>query len=144
MSSLNLVPNPTVMAIQAGIFFANTIVVKKLFLDPYLGVYSRRIQLTKGNQDLAEKLDADNIKVIDTIQVRVQSAAEEGRKVRDDLLASARTKRDEIVDTASNDARKTIEALRKELTAEVELQRTKIPGLVTDLTRQLLDKLVPA
>ena len=60
MSSLNLVPNPTIMAIQAGLFVANFVAVKKLLLEPYLKVYDQRQDLTVGNKTEAIKILEEN------------------------------------------------------------------------------------
>jgi F0F1-type ATP synthase membrane subunit b/b' len=144
MSSLNLVPNPAIMVIEAGIFLANLVVVKKFLLEPYLNVHTQRVKLTKGSQELAEKIDAENVSAIDKIQASVQSAAEEGRKTREIILADAKTTRDSTVDKAGKEAKQIVDAMRKELAQEIEMQRQKIPGVVSELSRQLLDKIVPA
>ena len=60
MSGLNLVPNPTVLAVQAGVFMANIFVIKKLWLDPYLRVYEKRQANTTGSQTDAEKISKEN------------------------------------------------------------------------------------
>ena len=42
MASLELVPHPDVLVVQAGVFLANFVVVKKLLVEPYLTVRDKR------------------------------------------------------------------------------------------------------
>ena len=68
MSSLNLVPNLNVMAVQAGIFVANFLLLRNLLLEPYLKVYDKRQNLTVGSKAEAKELVAKNESAIQQIQ----------------------------------------------------------------------------
>jgi F0F1-type ATP synthase membrane subunit b/b' len=144
MSSLNLVPNPTIMVIEAGIFLANFFVVKKLLLEPYLESLEARSKLTIGSQSLAAQLDQDNAKALDTISRRLQEAAAEVRLYRENTLLVAKQKRDEVLAVATRDANEIVNHVRTDLARELVEQRRRIPDLVRNLSQQLVDRIVPA
>ncbi len=144
MSSLNLVPNPAIMVIQAGIFLANLVVVKKFLLEPYLAVRDERVKLTYGSQDLAESLRQENELAAEKIHFRLQEVGTEARSLRDAALAHARTRRDEILQKATAAAQQIVVGVRTEISRDMEEQRRGIPVLVQNLSRQVLEKIVPA
>lgn len=144
MSSLNLVPNPTIMVIEAGIFLANFFVVKKFLLEPYLKVHSERVRLTEGSQTHAEHLQQESSQAVDQIQARLQEVGSEARGLREQALSSAKQKRDELVAHATEEANRVVSSMRQELSRELEEQRRRVPELVRNLSQQLVDKIVPA
>jgi F0F1-type ATP synthase membrane subunit b/b' len=143
MSSLNLTPNPIVMAIEAGVFLVNFVVVKKLLLDPYLTVSAKRKQLTEGNQSAAEHLEIENQKSVQKIQSQLNLVADESRALRDQAIENAKIKRDQVVHSASAEATMTIEGMRKELHQELGQERARIPALVDQLTKEFVQKVIP-
>lgn len=143
MSSLNLTPNPTVMIIEAGVFLVNLWVVKKLLLEPYLGVSAKRKQLTEGSQSLAENLEIENQKAIQKIQSQLNQVVDETRSLRDQTIQKAKIDRDTLVHGASDDASRTIESMRQELSRELASERTRIPALVDTLTKEFVSRVVP-
>lgn len=144
MSSLNLTPNPTVMVIEAGVFLVNFWVVKKLLLEPYLGVSAKRKQFTEGNQNQAEHLEKENLQSAQNIQSQLGLVADESRALRDQTVQEAKSKRDQIVNSASEEASKTVEAMRQELSRELTSEQARIPALVERLTKEFVQKVVPA
>jgi F0F1-type ATP synthase membrane subunit b/b' len=143
MSSLNLSPNPVIMAATAGVFLANLIVVKKLFLEPYLKVRDQRIKATFGNQAAAETLEAENTRAADKIRDRMTQASLEARNFRESSLAKAKQKRDELLAAASQEASAIVSAMRGDLVKELAEQRQAIPAIVQQLSSQFVDRLIP-
>lgn len=143
MSSLNLSPNPTIMAITAGVFALNFFAVKKLFLEPYLKVRDQRIKATFGNQSEAEHLELENGKAAEKIRTRIQQASLDAHSFRDSTLAAAKGKRDELVSAASKEAAGVVASLRSELVKELTEQRKAVPGIVQQLSRQFVERLIP-
>lgn len=143
MSSLNLTPNPTVMVIEAGVFLVNFLVVKKLLLEPYLAVNAQRKQLTEGNQNQAEHLEIENQQSAQKIKSQLGLVADESRALREQAVQKAKSKRDSIVNSASEQASKTIESMRQELSRELASEQASIPALVERLTREFVQKVVP-
>lgn len=143
MSSLNLSPNPVIMAATAGVFIANLIAVKKLFLEPYLKVRDQRIKATFGNQAAAEQLEVENTRATDKIRDRIAQASLEARNFRDSSLATAKQKRDELLAAASKEATDVVTAMRGDLVKELAEQRQAVPAIVQQLSRQFVDRLIP-
>ena len=144
MSSLNLSPNPTIMAITAGIFALQFVAVKKLFLDPYLKVREQRIKATFGNQSEAEQLEVENGKSAEKIRNRISQASREARNFRDSTLAVAKQKRDELVSAASKEASEVVSSMRGNLVKELDEQRKAVPAIVQQLSRQFVERLIPS
>ncbi len=143
MSSLNLSPNPVIMAATAGVFIANLIAVKKLFLEPYLKVRDQRIKATFGNQAAAEQLEVENTRATEKIRDRIATASLEARNFRDSSLATAKQKRDELLAAASKEATDVVTAMRGDLVKELAEQRQAVPAIVQQLSRQFVDRLIP-
>jgi F0F1-type ATP synthase membrane subunit b/b' len=143
MSSLNLTPNPEVMAITAGIFFANFYAVKKLLLEPYLTVREQRIKATIGSQVQAEQLELENSRSVEKIRSRMVAASLEGRDFRDALLVTAKQKRDEMLAMASQEAAEVIASMHSTLLNELAEQKQAVPAIVNQLSRQFVDRLIP-
>lgn len=143
MSSLNLTPNPTVMVIEAGVFLVNFLVVKKLLLEPYLSVNAKRKQLTEGNQNQAEHLEIENQQSAQKIKSQLGLVADESRALREQAVQKAKSKRDSIVNSASEEASKTIESMRQEIKRELASEQARIPALVERLTKEFVQKVVP-
>ncbi len=143
MSSLNLSPNPVIMAATAGVFIANLIAVKKLLLEPYLKVRDQRIKATFGNQAAAEQLEVENTRATEKIRDRIAQASLEARNFRDSSLATAKQKRDELLAAASKEATDVVTAMRGDLVKELAEQRQAVPAIVQQLSRQFVDRLIP-
>jgi len=144
MSSLNLTPNPIVMVIEAGVFLAHFLVVKKLLLEPYIAVRTERNLRTEGSQNQAEHLEIENQNTAKRIQSQLMLVADESRALRDKAVLQAKLRRDQLVQAASDEANATIESMRQELKRELAAERAQIPALVERLTREFVQKIVPA
>ncbi|SME91162.1 ATP synthase F0 subunit B [Pseudobacteriovorax antillogorgiicola] len=144
MSSLNLVPNPTVMTVQAGIFIANFFVIKKLLLEPYLKVYDKRQNLTVGNKSEAESLLQKNETTLKQIKETLQAASDEATSIRSELTAQASVKKGQLISSAEQEAKATIESVRSQITESLAEERRKIPNLVDDLTATIVNQVINA
>ncbi len=144
MASLNLTPNTTVMIVEAGVFLATFFVGKKLLLEPYLSVNAKRKALTEGSQSEAEHLQVENQRTIEKIDAQLSQVADDSRKLRDRSLQKAKADRDALVHSASDEANKTIEDMRQSLAKELAEERSRIPTLVDQLTKEFVAKIIPA
>ena len=125
---MNLVPNPTVLAVQAGVFLTNLVVVKKLFVEPYLSVRDRRDALTVGSKDEAQKFLAESERIALELQARIQTAAEEAKKEREKSREAAMVKRQAALAAASADAKKLIEQVEKQIQQDLTDEKAKEIG----------------
>lgn len=142
MSSLNLVPNPTVLIVQAGIFLANAVVAKKFILDPFIKVHKQRYGATKGSQELAIKLEEENKTKTQGITFKIQEAASSAHKLRDEIVSKARSEKDLILKKAEAEARDYLEAMSKEIKSQIDVERIKIPSIVVAMTTEVYQQTI--
>lgn len=142
MADLNLVPNPTVIAVQAGIFFTSLFVVKKLFLDPYTRLRERRLNATVGGKDAALNILKQNETDRQTINAQIASAIDRSRQVLADAKQKATDERQRLVSAAERDAKETLETIHRQLKDELSGERAKVPSTVKDLSGALFAKLL--
>lgn len=142
MSSLNLSPNPTVMLVQTGIFLANFVAIKKLFLDPYLTLADKRQELTVGNQRDAQVLEQKNEETLRILASKIDQARDEAALTRTQVTTEANSKRDAILSEAELEAKRTIEEMRVQIREELAEERSKLPGIVQELTEAMYQRTV--
>lgn len=142
MSSLNLLPNPSVFLVQTGIFVANLYVVKKLMLDPYLKVKAKRDGLTVGSQQHASSLNQDNEKKFASIHQKLRDASEVIKEKTGAIVNEAQGKRDGILSGAEAEAKAYLSRAQKDVASELAQEREKIPTIVRQLSDNLFEKTV--
>ena len=127
MSSLNLTPNPVIIAAQTAIFLLNAFVIKKLILQPYLEVLNKRRALTSGKTKKADELMAEVARGRKTIQDRLAEAGQKAFNLVQEAKAEAEAKRRQQFESAKAAADQHILAKKQEIKSELEneLKRTK-------------------
>ena len=134
MATLNLIPNPPVLAVQAVIFFINYLIVKKLFVAPFLKVKDRRDKLTSGNKGEATRMLAEAETLSLKINERLQATFDAAKVDREKIREAAVSKRNVLLESAEKDSRTQIEAVEVQIQRDLAQERAKIPGVVAQLT----------
>lgn len=142
MANLQLVPNPTVLVVQAGVFLSAMVVVKKLYVDPFLKLKDKRDAATTGNQDLASELLAKNEADKVTVKERISEASSEALQLISSAKKAATEERDAIVAKASAEAKERIQALSKEIAERLSEERARIPEVVAKLSATVYDRAI--
>lgn len=137
MAQLVLVPNPVVLAVQAGVFLANVLVIKKLMLEPYLAVRDRREKLTQGNRDEAGAIVARCEAIASEVNQRLVSTAQTAQKAKEAIRNTALDKRNGILAAAEAESRATVEKMGAEIKQALAAERAKVPQVVHELTQQV-------
>jgi F0F1-type ATP synthase membrane subunit b/b' len=137
MSGLNLVPNPTILAIQSGIFFTAIYTVKKLYLDPYLKLKEKRLNATVGNQQSAAQLLADNHKKLEQITASVKKGVHTAMETSEAIRKTSSAEKDKILQEADKAAKQSLDEIRTEISSELKTEKTKLPDVVKQLTEQV-------
>jgi F0F1-type ATP synthase membrane subunit b/b' len=137
MATLNLIPNPMVLGAQVGVFLANFVAVKKLFVEPYLSVRDRRQALTVGSQDEAAKALAKSEELTSQIERQLVAAASEAKAEREKIRDKALAKRSSLLAVAEADAKEKVAAVEREIQGEVKAETAKIPAVVQTLTDEV-------
>lgn len=144
MSSLNLNPNPTVMLVQTGIFIANFWAIKKLFLEPYLKLADKRSNLTFGNREEADALNRRNEEALKKLTAKLEQARDEAAKMRHQVAEQTEVKRQSVVGDAESEAKKVVEEVRASIQIELEKEKSKLPGLISELTDEIYSQTIRA
>lgn len=137
MAGINLVPNPTVLVVQTGIFLANLIIVKKFIVEPYVALRDKRAAMTTGQQTEAVKILAQCDVMTQTITASVQTAISDSSKVAQGILVEAQKKKDAILKSAEEKAKSAIEAAKSEIAATLQQERSKVPEVVRKLADEI-------
>ena len=137
MSALNLVPNPEVLAVQAGVFLAGVAVIKNLFVKPFLSVRDRRDALTVGSQDHAERALEACEQATRAIEAALLDAASAAKAERQEIRDRAVAQRQEIVSRATVGAKAIVATVETRVKAEVAAEQGKIPSTVAMLTDEV-------
>ncbi len=137
MAQLNLVPDPAVVGVQIGLFVVNMAIVKKLFLEPYLRLRTKRDALTTGSQADASRLLYECDEIARKVQESIEEAAASAASERERFKAGASQRRTEIIKAAEEKARAEVESVAARVKTEVAEQRAMLPKVISDLTTQL-------
>jgi F0F1-type ATP synthase membrane subunit b/b' len=137
MAQLNLSPVPTVVAIQIGVFIVNMMIVKKLFLDPYMRLRAKRDALTSGSKADASRLLYECDEIARKVQDSIDSAASVAASERERIKTAAAKKRAEIIHAAELKAKAEFEAVSSSINEELAEQRRLLPKVITSLTDEL-------
>ncbi len=125
MSQLNLTPDPVLLGTQALIFLANMFVVKKLILNPYLAVRSRREAATGGSHHEADKLSKDALALEEKITERMRAAHKEATIVREKIKADAMTARAARLSQAETEAKQAQAKMEREIAQNLAEERSR-------------------
>jgi F0F1-type ATP synthase membrane subunit b/b' len=137
MASLNLVPNPPVLAVQAAIFLTGLVVVKKLFVEPYLTVRDKREKLTLGSKDEAQKLLAECDRISQDITAKLNQAVADAKQARDKVREAALAKRQTALSAAEGDSKKLVAEVENQIKQDLAAEKAKVPAIVKSLTDEV-------
>jgi F0F1-type ATP synthase membrane subunit b/b' len=135
MAQLNLTPDPVVIGAQAAIFIANMLVIKKLILEPYLSVRSRREASTGGSQNEAQALLKETDRLGDMITQRMRQAHKDAAMVRDRIKSEALSQRATIIAQADQEAKKEQAKVLSEVEANLREERLRKDASIKDIAQ---------
>ncbi len=142
MSQLNLKPDPVVLGIQAAIFLANMFIVKKLMLEPYLSVRSRREAQTGGSQDAAQKLLQEAQALEAKITDRMREAHKDAAKVRDVIKKEAWTKRTALLAKAEAESKAEQEKMATAVATNLKEERARKEESIRGIADQFFAQVI--
>ncbi len=133
MAQLNLTPDPVVLGVQAAIFLANMLVVKKLILEPYLSVRSRREASTGGNKSEAQTLLKEADVLEEKITQRMRAAHKDAAVVRDKIKTEALNKRAAILAGVDTEAKKEQAKIIGEIESNLREERLRKDATIKEI-----------
>jgi F0F1-type ATP synthase membrane subunit b/b' len=122
--AFELVPNPTILVVQTGMFFAAAGVVKKLYVDPYLKLKAKRDEKTsianiKGSLTVDEFESKKN-----NIKSKLNETRQKASQAMDSVKKSAELEREKILAAAreslEKESREKLKALSEDFRKENE------------------------
>lgn len=140
MADLNLIPDPKVLVVNTGIFLANLICVKKLFVEPYLELKSKRGANTTGNQEQSNRFLNQNEELEKQIDTTLNKAYEDSTELRKKLTLEAVSRREESLRNARLEADKLLEGVRESVSKALEAEKAKLPTVIEALSKEVYEK----
>lgn len=127
---------------QIGVFLIAYIALSRLLFKPYLKAYHKRIEVTFGNQEQAEKLN----EAVRDLHVEYETKAREtNMRVQtffDDAHKEAQLIQAQMLDKARKEAEELVEASRKETQAKIEKTRNELQDHVNELSQEISKKIL--
>ena len=142
MAQLHLVPNPTVLVVQAGFFLTILVTVKRLLLEPYLSVRSKRQAMTTGSQDGAKQIIRQNAEKTEEIQTAIKTASAEAQTLSQSILQAANLEKDKLIQEAEAAAKQVTKKMSDEIKAELQQEQVKVPGIVAKLADTMFQQAI--
>ncbi len=142
MADFNLVPVPRVLLVQAGIFIANTIIIKKLLIEPYLKLKAKRLDYTERKQAAATARFAALEKELAELRAQRRSRLSALAQLRRKKYEQARARREELIVTATRESEAAIKEAKSGLRKEFEAAQADLDSTVSDLSQEMFDLLL--
>lgn len=142
MSSLNLDPNKFILVTQLGIFLGSVVVVKKLMLDPYFKVKTKRDQLTIGNENEANSLAEKNKILVEEIDTKLKDAYSFSNNIKSQNISKAEAKGQSILAEADEEIKEAFKQLKSQIASELQSETDKIPKIIKALSQDIYSKVV--
>lgn len=141
MADFNLVPVPRVLVVQMVIFLANTWLVKKLMIDPYLRLRAKRLDYTERKREQANQRFIEVERQLSELEARRQAKLNELAELRRQKQTQAQSQREEIIRTARQQADKEIRRTKDALNNEFQQAQSQLAEVGDQLGKQVLGKL---
>ena len=127
---------------QVLIFCVAYIAVSRLLFKPYLKAYHKRLEVTFGHQEVAEKLNAQS----QELHIQCEAKSKEVNSKVQSYYEQAHKEAQAIQAATIEKARKEAEALvlknRQDTQAEADRARSEIKKLVPDLSHEIQRKVL--
>ena len=141
MAELNLVPNPTLLVVQGGMFLTNIWLINKLILRPYLKLKEARDRLTIGNQDATRSVREEIELKSKTIKERLDKALDDARLTLNAARQEAEKQQEQMVNLAQENLERDLEHFRTGLKITLLEERSKTAKVVEDISQEIYKKL---
>ena len=141
-ASPTLVPDPTVMVVQAGIFLTAIYTVNKLYLQPYLKLRGTRDDATSGLVERSNRLSETNEKLMSKIDLEIAEAKTKAKNQAKTIREEAKSRREGIVIEAEKAASLFTKAASTELTKKIAEEESKLAGKLSEITDAMLQKVL--
>lgn len=119
----SIIPDPTLVALQASIFLTNIYVCKKLFVEPFLALKDSRDSAISRGFSEAELMGKRAKETERVIKEKEESFRSEMKLKKQEIIASAKRQREKMVSEAKKSSEKILGELSKDLDSLYESER---------------------
>jgi len=142
MAELSLVPNPTLLVVQTGIFLTNVWLVNTLILKPYQKLKAARDQATVGNQDEARRTLQEVTTISEAIKQKTTAALEQARQSIKSARDQAQNQQAQLTAAASAESQTFLDGFRTDLKTNLASERAKSKEILGTLSDEIFKKLL--
>ena len=140
MSSLNLLPDPKVIAVQAAVFFLSMLVIKKLFLEPYLRLMGYRDSKTVGSNELAKDLISRTEQLASKLGQDFANASKKITTDTDNIRDNANSEKARLLTQLTNENKKRLSDNEARIKSELAKERSHVSVFSDTLAEELYQK----
>jgi F-type H+-transporting ATPase subunit b len=134
---MNLIPNPTLIALQAIPFLLTLVALHMIIFKPMLAYLDSRDDSISGTKKKAEALEADAEQKMADLQKKLAAARSQAGEIRAAARAEALAEYNQTVQTARSEAEKRIEAAVTELDREKDVARITLRSTAKEVANQI-------
>jgi len=142
MAELSLVPNPTLLVVQTGIFLTNVWLVNTLILKPYQKLKAARDQATVGNQDEARRTLQEVATISEAIKQKTTAALEQARQSIKSARDQAQNQQAQLTAAANAESQTFLDGFRTDLKTNLASERAKSNEILGTLSDEIFKKLL--
>jgi len=142
MAELSLVPNPTLLVVQTGIFLTNVWLVNTLILKPYQKLKAARDQATVGNQDEARRTLQEVTTISEAIKQKTTAALEQARQSIKSARDQAQNQQAQLTAAANAESQTFLDGFRTDLKTNLASERAKSNEILGTLSDEIFKKLL--
>jgi len=141
MSELKLTPEVVPMIVQGSFYLAALISSHYLLVKPLVSLSAERKKRTQGAVESAKGLE-NKLGILEKTYLEShQYALSEARDLKNAQVLAGQAEAQGILVTANEQARAQLQLTREELSAQIKVERAKIPSIVSELSELALGKL---
>lgn len=141
MSELKLTPEVVPMIVQGSFYLAALISSHFLLVKPLVSLSAERKKRTQGAVESAKGLENKLGLLEKTYLESHQYALSEARDLKNAQVLAGQAEAQGILVKANEQARAQLQLTREELSAQIQVERAKIPSVVSELSGLALGKL---
>lgn len=125
------------IGIQAVVFLIFATMLNILVIQPMLRTHKTRFDRMQGAREEAEKMDLRAAEAHGQYEDKISAARQDAVALRDQLKEDAEAQAREVVDQATGEANRNLEAGRVVLSEDLEKARGQVDDAVEDLAQMI-------
>lgn len=127
--------------IQLGLFVVIFYLLKHLVFTPFFAAYEDRESMTYGNEELAEKLNAQSLELESIYQNKARELNEEIKSLFDQSRTEVQKESEELFKKARQEAKEKIDKSRAEIMASYNAAKNELSKEIPDIADSIASQL---